>query len=251
MKCSECLHHSKGPRRFERLCSQLGVEPFAPACPEFTPDMTVLASVSMDGMRALAQMANSLTQAQTRLLAFTFRNIDYIKKTGFQFGQTLVFSIDGKDYLENFFRGIAIGATRDGSVVYMASSLDGLNGEQCFLSLMKREVYTLDEFKKHRQKLIDKGLIRAPLPSKFSSRKTILQMLRMSPEEVSILKRQIKNKPETYDPPSIDTVPNKWLDARQSGTLKKRKAPEKFKVKRPADLVDEVASGPFSVNRYI
>ena len=251
MKCSECLHFTKGPRRFERLCVQLGVEPFSPACDQFSPDQTVLAQVSLDHMRELAVIANSLTQAQLRLFAYTFRNFDFVKKTGYSYGEELVFSIDGRDFLDCYFRGVLIGASKDGRICYISSRLENLNITNCFLSLPKTAVMNLEAFGKHRRKLIDKHKLQAPVPSRMSSKKTVLQMLTLSGDQIKLLRKHLEEKPETYDPPSIDSVPTSWLDDRQSGTLKrKKKTPEKFGVKRPSDK-DADGSEGFKVNRYL
>ena len=251
LKCSECLHFTRGPRRFERLCVQLGVEPFSPACDQFSPDQTVLAQVSLDHMRELATIANSLTQAQMRLFAYTFRNFDFIRKTGYTYGEDLVFSLDGRDFLDCYFRGVLIGASKDGRVCYLSSRLENLNKTNCFLSLPKTAVMNLEAFGKHRRKLIDKHKLQAPLPNKMSNKKSLLQLLTLSQDQIKLLRKQLEEKPETYDPPSIDSVPTSWLDDRQAGTLKRKKhVPEKFGVGRPSDK-DADPSAPFTVDRYI
>lgn len=247
LKCSECLHFSKGPRKFEKLCAQLGQEPFSDACPEFTPDMTVLAAVSLDSMRTLARIASALTQAQTRLLAFTFRNLDYVKKTGFAFGDSVAFSLDGKDYLENYFRGIVIGASKNGSLIYLASSLERMNSENCFLSLFTKSVFSMEDFAKHRKLLIKKN--RITLPEKAnSSKKSPLHYLRLTPDQLAAQRKLLDAAPDTYEPPSIDKAPKKMLDEANKGANTRRKSdrrktPEKFEIDAPA-AVD------FHVNRY-
>lgn len=240
MKCGECIHFSKGPRKFERLCVQMGIENFADACPEFTPDMTVLASVSVDHMRELARISQQLTQAQMRLFAFTFRNLDYIKKTGYSFGDTVVFSLDGSEYLESYFRGTVIGASKNGMLIYLASSLEELNETNCFLSLYTKSVMPVKKFTKHRRQLIAEGKIRCP---NTKSRKTAIEYLNMTEDQLAALQRTLKVAPDTYEPPTLDKAPKAKLDAANKGTVKRKKLPEKYTIDSPAPV-------DFRINRY-
>ena len=251
LKCSECLHFSRGPRRFERLCAQLGVEPFTPACPEFCPDQTYLAKVGAASIQALAKIAAELSQPQLRLLAYTFRNADLIKKAGFAFGQQVVFSINGHDYLDCYFRGYVVGASKNGQTVYLSSDMEGLNENNAMLSLPRTSVMQLEAFKEKRKKMVQANRLAVPV-SKWRTlkRRSVLELLRLSPEQASILKKQLEDKPLQYEPPSIDSVPVEWLDQRQAGTLKQRKPkPEKYNVKPPSDKLAEKKSH-YEVNRY-
>jgi hypothetical protein len=246
MKCEDCIHYSKGPRKYERLCSSLGVEPFAPACPEFTPDLLQLAEADIQSLVTIAELASTLTQRQVRLLAFTFRNIDYIKKSKFEFGQTVVFSLDGKAYLENYFRGTVFGASKDGKLLYITSKLEDMNTKNCMLSLLTSDVLSMDQYYALREKLIKKGKLRAPA-KKYSA----MWLLKLSPEEIKKFYASLEKEPDKYEPPTLDTVPVQWLDSRQAGTLKRRKKPEKYQVKEPStNKATDKSTDKFSVNRY-
>lgn len=240
MKCGECLHFTKGPRKFEKLCSQIGQEPFSDACPEFTPDMTVLAKVSLESMKSLAHFAAQMSQPQIRLMAFTFRTLDYIKKTGLEFGETVYFSLDGHDYLAHYFRGIVFGASKDGKFLYIASSLEHLNRSNGLISLYTSSVFREKEFKQHRKQLIASNHIRMP-NKQGSSKRDILSTLSMTAEQLAALRITLESKPVEYEPPSIDSAPKKLLDESGKG-LSKRKKAEKYAVKTPSDV--------FVVNRY-
>ncbi len=242
MKCQDCLHHSTGPKRFERLCSALGVEPFAPACPEFSPNIQTLANSDTKALVKLAGITQTFTKEQLRILAFTFRNLDYIRKAGFEFGQTVVFSINGRQYLENYFRGIVIGATRNGQLCHIASCLENLNPRNCLLSLFSNDVLSLDKFQALRQSLIQRERLREPKGDRT------LSMLKMSPEQLSIYKASLEKEPNEYSPPTLDTVPQEWLDSRQAGTLKRRKKPEQYLVKPPQSPIPEEKE--FKISRY-
>lgn len=251
LKCSECLHFARGPKRFERLCSQLGVEPFAPACAEYCPDMSFLAKVDKKHIQYLAEIASMLSQPQLRLMAYVFRNADFIKKAGFVYGQEIVFSINGHDYLDCYFRGLVIGASKNGRTLYLSSSLENLNPENAFLSLPKTSVMTMQKFKEFRKKLIEKDRLAVPI-FKWSmlKRRSILELLRLSPEQISILKKQLVEKPMQYEVPSMDSAMPEWLDNRQAGTIRRRKPkPATFTVKKPSEKYAEQGS-TFEIDRY-
>lgn len=249
LRCSECQHFNKGPRRFEKLCVELGQEPFSQACPEFTPDMSKLAAVSVMDMRLLAKISKRLNQPSMRLLAYTFRNIDFIKKTGLEFGQTVVFSIDGKDYLENYFSGVVFGASKDGSVVYITSNLEKLNKTNCMLTLARKSVKTLEQFVKHREVLVRKQQIRAPVPNEYSTRRSILQLLKMTKGQYQLYLETITHQPKEYTPPTLDAVPSEWLDSRQldAAERKKSRKPEKDNASTPETRKQ---GDPYVIQRY-
>lgn len=249
LRCGECIHFNKGPRRFEKLCIELGQEAFSHACPEFTPDLCKLASVPIMDMRTLADMTATLNQPQLRLLAFTFRNMDFIRKAGFVFGQTVVFSIDGKDFLENYFSGVVIGASKDGSTVYVTSDLETMNKGNCMLTLTRNSVKTLEQYEKHRDVLIKKKRIRAPVPNAYSSRRTILQLLKMTKGQYQLYLETITHQPKEYQPPSLDAVPAEWLDSRQLDAVERKKSrkPEKDNTATPEK---RKAGDPYTIQRY-
>ena len=214
LKCGDCIHLERGPQRFEKLCSQLGQQPFSEACPEFTPDLmkvSLLKRVDLDDLAALSQR---LSQSQTRLFAYAFRNADLVKKAGFEFLSEVVFSTGG-DYLECYVRGRILAADRSGNLCYIYSDFEGLNGQEgnlAMLTLMRSSVMSMEQFKEHRKKLISKGRIEEP--KREGSKRTTLQCLRMTPDERALYRKTLQTKPDEYVPPSIDTVPQSWLDNR-------------------------------------
>lgn len=212
MKCSDCIHLT-GPAAFEKPCIQLGKTSFAEACPSFSPDLLKVSVVKKGQLADLAKMVQSLSQPQTRLFAYVFRNIDLIKKSGFEFGEEVVFSI-GQDYLECYVRGRVIGADRAATQVYISSDFEGLNGESCMLTLLRPSVMSMSEFAKHRKELILKGRIAEPKLAQGSVKRTTLQCLKMSPEQRALYRKQLATKPDDYVPPNLDTVPSNWLDNR-------------------------------------
>jgi hypothetical protein len=249
LRCGECIHFQAGPRKFEKLCVELGQEAFSHACPEFTPAMNKLAAAPLMDMRALADITAKLNQPQLRLLAYTFRNMDFIRKAGLTFGQTVVFSIDGKDYLENYFSGIVVGASKDGQTVYVTSDLESLNKANCMLTLSINSIKTLEKYAKHRDVLIKKKRVRAPVPNTYSERRTILQLLKMTKGEYALYLETITHVPKEYQPPSLDAVPADWLDSRQLDAVERKKSrkPERDNAATPND---RKAGDPYVVSRY-
>jgi hypothetical protein len=212
LKCGDCTHLA-GPAAFEKPCIQLGKTSFAEACPNFTPDLMKISIVKKGHLGQLAELAQALSQNQTRLFAYVFRNIDLIKKSGYEFGEEVVFSIGG-DYLECYVRGRVVGADRAATQVYISSDFEGLNGESCMLTLLRPSVMNMTQYAKKRKSLILEGRIAEPKFGAGSRKRTTLQCLKMTPEERALYRQTLATKPDEYVPPSIDTVPSNWLDSR-------------------------------------
>lgn len=250
LKCGECIHFQKGPARFEKLCTQLGIQSFSEACPEYTPDLYKIASVEDDVMAQMANIAAKLSGPQARIFAYLFRNIDFIKKAGFEFGQVVVFSISGKDILDNYVRGKVVFADRTGETIHITSDLEKLNTRPLFVSLLRPNVMTVDEFKKHRQKLVKEGRIVEPKPSKSSNKRTLLQCLKMSDEAYEVYMSKLRSAPEEYVPPMLDTVPHNWIDQRSVESLLESKVPPKLKKGLPNAIPRKAVDGKFKIDRY-
>lgn len=245
LKCGECMHLT-GVAAFEKTCSQLGKTSFAEACPSFTPDMRTIGVVKKGHVVQLAELVKQLSQPQTRLFAYAFRNVDLIKKSGFEFGEEVVFSL-GQDYLECYVRGYVIGADRAATQVYLTSDFEGLNGESCLITLLRPSVMKMADFLKHRAELISKGRIAEPKPSTGSVKRTTLQCLRMTPDARALLRKQLQTKPDEYTLPSLDTVPSSWLDGRLLEKVVLSKAEAK---KAKASTTTGNKDGGYTLKRY-
>lgn len=252
LKCGDCVFLNSGMKRFEQPCGMLGQEPFSHACPEFSPDMRPLMKVATMDIHALAEITGRMSQNQLRLMAYVFRNMDFIRKTGLTFGQPVLFSLDGKDYLENYFRGVIVGASKDGRTVYITSDLEQLNKSQCMLTLMRSEIKTVEEFRTHHAFLVKKNRLRSPVPNKYSERKTLLQLLKLTTGEYQLYLQTLTVKPDSYVPPTIDAVPTHWLDSRMLDNSIKRKtrAPERDDTSTPEGRQAKPAAKTFKIVRY-
>lgn len=252
LTCGSCQFFNSGIKRFEQPCSMLGQEEFSAACREYVPDMRPLMNVKTMDIEALASILGRMSQRQIELMAYVLRNAKDIKKTKLEFGQTVVFSIDGQDYIENYFSAVVIGASRDGRTVYLSSDLNELNQAQCMLTMMRSSVLSLEEFHDKHRKLITRGRLRAP-SNQYSQRKNILQLLRLSETERKDYMERLKTKPDTYQPPNIDVVPQHWLDKRMlDNSLRKRnRDPEKDNGKTPEGrAATKPAKKVFKIARY-
>lgn len=243
MKCGDCIHLDCGPAAFEKVCSQLGKASFSEACPAFTPNLREMTFVKKDQWQVAVELFSNLSPKQTRLMAFSLRNIDFIKRAGFNLGEEVVFSVGG-DYLACYVRGIVIGADRVGEQIYLTSDFESLNGGNCFLTLLRPSVLNKEAFAKHRAVLIKEGRIAEPKPSTGAVKRTVLQCLKMSTEERALYRKQLQIKPDDYTPPTLDTVPSKWLDSR---TVERLEDPAKTKTKtRKGSTKDD----GFTIQRY-
>jgi hypothetical protein len=245
LKCGECMHLQRGPAAFEKKCIELGKASFSDACPNFTPDLVTVSFIKKGHLELLAEVFNAIMPKQARLLAYTFRNIDFIKRAGFEFGEQVVFSL-GADHLECFVRARIIGSDRTGEQLYLCSDFETLNGGSAFMTVLRQSVLSMKDFAKKRKQLIVQGRIAEPRPAKGSSRRTVLQCLKMTVEERALYRKELATRPDQYMPPSIDTVPAKWLDARElkplvdpklklAKTKKGLKTDEGFSVRRYND----------------
>lgn len=242
LKCGDCIHLERGPATFEKLCGQLGKTGFSEACSSFTPDMSKISVLRKGEAQTLAKLAISIKPQQARLLAYMFRNIDLLKRAGYDLFETVVFSLGG-DYLECYVRGYIIGADRAGDQVYISSDFENLNGDPALLTLLSPSVMNLAAFAKHRKKLVTEGRIAEPRSAKGTKKKTILQCLKMTVEERAMYRQQLATKPGDYVPPTLDTVPAKWLDSRTADSIKES-------VKNVGKVKGKVTNENFSVQRY-
>jgi hypothetical protein len=96
-------------------------------------------------------------------------------------------------------------------------------------------------FAKHRKRLIAEGRIAEPKTTKGSVKRTTLQCLKMTSEERALYRKQLATKPDDYVPPTLDTVPAKWLDNR---TVEKLQDPRKKTRK------GKMTDAGFTIQRY-
>jgi hypothetical protein len=96
------------------------------------------------------------------------------------------------------------------------------------------------KFTKHRKTLVSEGRIAEP-KAKGSVKRTVLQCLKMTSDERALYRKQLATKPDDYVPPTLDTVPTKWLDNRTV---------ENFKESNRKTRKGKTTNDSFSVQRY-
>lgn len=210
MRCKTCIHFQKTPA-FERVCTELGIEANATACPSFTPDIVKLRKVGPDVFEKLRDMTKDLRREELNILTFALRNVDLLKKTDLRFGQTVAFSLSGADYLAEFVRGYVIGASVNGDQVYIASTLNGKNqNSNAMLTLMRSSIYIKEEYEAHRKELIEAQRIK-PRKGRMPLLIDVLGMPKAKYEELM----GALNAKNDYVPPTLDCAPKEYVKKAQ------------------------------------
>lgn len=194
LKCGDCLHFKRNAK-FEKPCTQLGVKHFAvaPAC--YSPDPYILSAQSPDVLYRLGLLLTNFSAKEARVFMAILKQSGSLEKHyKLKFGQPVFFCI-GNDYLSNYFRGFVLGIAEEGEAqVYVTSDLDKKQRKQPVIAtLMRTSVYTLSEFKKKKQKLLDDTRTQDPKPL-FSVQKIKTKM------------------DELYVPQSLESAPADWFN---------------------------------------
>jgi hypothetical protein len=239
-RCGECLHYKKGPKVFDELCKDAGVEAIDKACPQFTPDTYRLVNLDDNFLRLLANAAKAAKPSQLRLLTYTLRNLAHIRDLGLRFGQVVYFTL-GKDYISHFFKGYVIGVDKADNRVHIAASLKNAKN-RTFVIKYAQDVLTVKQWKAKRSELREADRIISPAPSKkrsYALPDFLDDRGRVNYKKFPWLR---KTDDPSYEPPTIDSVPPEWLDGRASASLKQLhkqmiEKVEKGKKKKKRSLV--------------
>jgi hypothetical protein len=251
LKCGDCLHH-KGPPspHYPDKCSKIGVLQIAKACRHYTPDLSKIRrdDKSTELLAAIANAGKNLTDSQQRMIAYLLVTQGPLKKFGLRIGQPLYINLPpylgmprerrltleklDLNYLDQWYKGYIIGAVQaaEGAVEIYISPSKGGKPDPYTITLKltdKLPSYVLPwrDFKIKKHELEKKG--RKKLPPDVRKKIT------------KILEAPFKQKASADDVPTIDTVPEAWLDSRPSvpGLKFERKGKTKLhKVER--DLIE-------------
>lgn len=249
VKCKSCIHHSKVPHpEDKKVCESLGITAAAKACSQFNPDFIKLAGVSHDLIKPLGNFMRDCTSEQTQILAFYIRNAEYAKRQKLRLGQQVAFCLSA-DYLQNYFRGYVLSVSKDGEFVYITSNLNQKEGNT-MLTLLRKNVLTVLEFKLKKKKLIKSG--RVVEPQGRRGHKTLFDQLSMNKKEFLSYRGTLASKPDDYVPPSIDSVPDTWLDSRQAAKMseqRKKEIKKQIEKSKPASMEANRKGNKFYVER--
>lgn len=202
MKCGDCqfFRKVKGAFNGNKTCSAVGIKSFAQACRLFTPDLSQLTTLPAESIYQIAYLTKDLPIRALRLLSYTFKNAEQIRRHGINFGQPLYFNLSSPqiDYLDCYFKGYVLGISSDGDFVYLTSSLNGTRAISITLPLVR--VLTKSDFGRKKLALEKIGHTHVP-QNKYDS---TFKMNRP-------LARANKAAAVEGDVPTLDTVPADWL----------------------------------------
>lgn len=184
MRCGECLHFKKSchPHK-EDICSKLGVKAFNKAPTRcFTPNVMELITNS-DQLAALTNLWSNFNTKQRRIFTHLLA-----KKAKVKFGSRVAFKAVGKDYLSNYVSGFIVGKSSSGDIL-LCGDPDNYTRGNNYVACIKADtpVFTISEFKKKRDLLIENNRIIDP--------------------DKPLLKFKKKVELESYIPPTIDSTP--------------------------------------------
>lgn len=226
LKCGECLHF-KANAKFEKPCSQLGIQRFSDAPNCYSPDVYLLGKKNPDTLFQLGLLLRDFSAQESRVFfAILKQSKAFEKHYELKFGQPVYFRI-GNDYLSNYFHGFAIGVAEcgDGQVFIGSDMNSRQRGSPMTCTLLKDSVLTVSDFKKKRAALEKEGRLVDPKPM------------------FTMPKATLKADKDGYEPPSMDSAPAEWYskdkpnkkvkDGRiSSKSLKRLNGKLEFKVNR-------------------
>lgn len=208
-RCGECLHFKNSCHpSFEKPCGNNGVKPFAIAPKCYSPNVAELLDSNSDNFAILANLMNSFSTRQKRILQGLLRSQTQLKKTPFTFG-TKVYFLLGKDYLSNYICGYVLGIATSGDVMVVGDPDKKTRGKNCVSYLSAESLMTYSQFSTHRKNLISSGRINDPAAFKPIRRTRVL---------------------DEYEPPNMDTIPSSWWNGSTEDSKKKKKTARSFKV---------------------
>lgn len=213
LRCGDCIHFKTGPAHpnYPGLCKDNGKKTYTPICQVFTPDVTVLKNVATDTLVKVASIVNVCTAQQMRILAHVFGRKSWFDNAGLKWGEQMYFAVGDKNYLSNIVRGYLISVSRSGDELVLVSDMEGLQKKQATARMMRSSVMTQTQFEKLRKQLIKNDRIFAPSSRGIPS---VMEILKMNKKQLAVYQKTLQNQPDNYVPPTIDTVPSKWLDKR-------------------------------------
>jgi len=257
-KCQSCIHHEKVPHASaKKPCIKLGVLATATACELYVPDPTLLASAHQNVLKVMRLLFRSMRDPELQVMAMAIRGGSYLQKAGYEFGQPVYFCV-GQEYVQNYFRGRIVSVSKDKQFVYVSSSLRDGDGNT-MVTLMPESVLTFAKWEKRKRSLISANRVIEP---KKNGRPTLYDELQMPRDEWLAYRDTLAVKPAEYVPPSLDSVPQHWLDKRRvklfkeeamhaiTGNIKKSKkiADAKTKAKMKKTLT-RGKDGSFTIER--
>lgn len=209
-KCGDCLHHKQTPHRQNKtVCSEEGIRAFAIAPRCYTPDYTKVIT-NTDEFMSIITFYNSRTPQQRKILMGMLRQSPQGRKI--PMGTRLYLNLRGRDYIDNYVCGFAVGYTSGGDLV-LSGNPDAKSRGRVFFAYLRSEssLLTNKEWKAKYTDLKARGRITDPT---VKGKRDITDVV----------------KEDSYEIPTIDQAPKEFIGSRQ------KKGAEKIN-KRTASLV--------------
>ncbi len=205
-KCGDCLHHKQTPhRQNKRVCAEEGIRTFAVAPKCFTPDYTKVIG-NTDEFMAAVTFYGSRTPQQRKILLGMLRQQPKGRKIAM--GTRLYLNIRGREYIDNYVCGFAVGYTSGGDLV-LCGDPDAKARGRVFFAYLRSESSLLTQ-KEWRAKYTDlktRGRISDP---SVTGKRDITDVV----------------KEDTYEIPTIDQAPKELVGRRSKkgddGKINKR-----------------------------
>lgn len=206
VRCEDCIHFEKVPKFDGVVCAKNGIDgrKKAPDC--FNPDVFNLTKVKTpEQLNALGKLIQGYGTKQLRILAFVLaKQGNNMNKLDLKFGKSVYFSL-GENYLSHFFKGYVVGVS--GTDVHIVARIKKCD-ENTSITLQRDSVLTKKQYKEVEAQLITENKVVMP--------ETAKKYLRVLPLAERLDKKGRITMPEQfkidYEPPTIDTAPQEWLD---------------------------------------
>lgn len=214
-RCGTCLHFERipYPGSPKKTCDALGHIASSPKCDYYNPNIALIADKAPKVIPIFSEYVASMTRGELQLFGHMMYSAAETAKAGFTLGQQVWFVI-GMDYLNNYFTGIVLRATKE--FVYIAAELnEGAGGT--FVQLMPSSVLNEKEWLRRRRRLVRAERVVEP---RKNGRPTLFEELAMTKKEFVERRQALAEKPADYEPPTLDTVPQHWLDKRHVQSFK-------------------------------
>lgn len=233
MRCGDCMYFNQGPKLYASVCSELGVQDFAPAPACFVPNTIALVdSCGQDVIKAVSAIASNLDPHAIRLLSYQLSAAAEVAKSGFTWGSKVYFSLGG-EYLSHYFSGVVIGQHEHGRFLIVSSRLRRSKGStQCILfasSCIKE-----GDWAKHAQDLVFQNRIDVPVIDKRwpKYKRRLAELLTWDGKvetDYNVILENVGR--EVYEPPSIDVAPEEVRENQRKKALEQQKTTPKKPAK--------------------
>jgi hypothetical protein len=231
IKCSDCAFFANGRHPQQgRPCSELGFTTFAKACDLYQPN-TIKMLENVDVLQAVSKLTKKMSVGDTRILSWLINNISSLNKRGYSFGQTMYVNLSSPyiDYVNCWYKAnlVNVITVKDSDGVefeYLQLVSSIASDYHTLLTFPPSIVLNADDYKKHKATLEKNKLVTIPCEKEGNT--------------IEFKLNQPLNKPHLLmdigDVPTIDTVPDAWLDNRRITEWIDPLEPVITKKKKPA-----------------